>query len=741
MLVFGALLAVLWNSIQGGATAVGAVAPPALPPMKETFEQGVTLRFTQKGKTDARAARLLSLYVPAGEAPTPFLAPGAFEATWSGFLNLRLRGEYTFSVLGRGKVVLKVAGKPVLEADGEDFANKASAAIRMEKGRNPIEVVYAAPEQGDAWVRVLWSSRDFPPEPVQPASLSHDVSDKALREGTRLREGRELMANLRCGACHADEAAKRDAVPAMPELGRDAPDLSAAGARLKPAWMAAWISDPRALRPDATMPRIFHGAEGQTAAEANDLAAYLATLGKPGTDSGEAKEPEEEAIREGGQVFAALGCVGCHTKPDAEEVDKEHGRVPLKFVNAKFQPGALRAWLLNPHEHYKWARMPNFRLSDLEADRLVAYLSKHAKGEVTGDGKGDAEKGKALFTSAGCVACHQVGSAPQPAPQMGLAKSMAQLTASPDWTRGCVAQDDAARGKAPDFGLTDGQRDALRALAVAGVASLASDVPVEFAERSVRQLNCVACHARDEVEDRWGTLADEVADLMPPEHNVEGDQNAAEEAKTGPKLFVPRGLGKLHGGDELVVSGDQSRPALTWAGEKLRPEWAAKFIAGEVAYKPRYWMRARMPAYPVQASGIAHGLALGHGFPARPAAGAVEAKGAKAASPEVVEIGRKLSGRDGGFACVTCHSVGDMKAISAFEAPAPNFLHVTERLTHDYYLRWMRKPMRFQPGTKMPQFSEEGKSTLKEVLDGDADRQFEAMWEYMAQREKMAPTE
>ena len=66
---------------------------------------------------------------------------------------------------------------------------------------------------------------------------------------------------------------------------------------------------------------------------------------------------------------------------------------------------------------------------------------------------------------------------------------------------------------------------------------------------------------------------------------------------------------------------------------------------------------------------------------------------------------------------------------------------MTQRLTHDYYMRWMRKPMRLQPGTKMPQFSEDGRSTLKDILEGDADRQFQALWEYMRQGERLSPPE
>jgi len=29
----------------------------------------------------------------------------------------------------------------------------------------------------------------------------------------------------------------------------------------------------------------------------------------------------------------------------------------------------------NPQQHYAWIRMPNFKLSDLEAQRLTAFLS------------------------------------------------------------------------------------------------------------------------------------------------------------------------------------------------------------------------------------------------------------------------------------------------------------------------------------------------------------------------------
>jgi mono/diheme cytochrome c family protein len=691
---------------------------PALADAKESIEQGVTLTFRQGGKMDVRGARLMSLYVPARSAPTPFLEPGSFTATFSGFVNLRLRGEFAFSVLGRGKVVVKIKGQPVLEAAGDDFGGKASAVLKMEKGRNPIEVVYTSPEKGDAWVRVLWTSREFPPEPVQPTVLSHDSGDKTLREAARLRAGRELLTDLRCGQCHQSAKAQ----PAA----EDAPDLSDAGARLKQGWMAAWIAEPKKWRADASMPRVFHSANGT---EAADVAAYLATLGKPAAAG--ATIADDEAVTQGSQLFAGLGCIGCHTKPDAESADKEGVRVPLAFLNAKFQTGALKGWLLNPQAHYVWTRMPNFHLTEFEADRLVAYLNKNSRGGQGDEAKGDAVKGRAIFASAGCANCHKM----KDVPSALAAKSMADLRASSDWTKGCMAAE--AGGSAPNFGLSAEQRGALMAYAAAGVSSLNNEVLPELAERSIKRLQCTACHSRDEVEDRWSTVAEEVADMAPPETNIESDQNSAEAAK-GPRLFVPRGLGKLHAGDQIVISGDQTRPALSWVGEKLRPEWAGRFIDGEMTYKPRYWMRARMPAFAGRGRAIAQGLALEHGFAAQSALPLAKEAAAKS---DLAAVGQKLVSRDGGFACITCHSIVDTKAISPFEAPAPNFVHATTRLTHDYYLRWMRKPMRFQLGTKMPQFSEDGKTTLKEILEGDADKQFEAIWNYLLQAEGMMPPE
>jgi cytochrome c2/nitrate reductase cytochrome c-type subunit len=82
---------------------------------------------------------------------------------------------------------------------------------------------------------------------------------------TETRRGQELYERLGCQACH--------------QLGTKGgyvgPELSASGARLKPGWIAAWLSTPQAYKPDTLQPDY-----GLSNADARALTAYLSGLGR-----------------------------------------------------------------------------------------------------------------------------------------------------------------------------------------------------------------------------------------------------------------------------------------------------------------------------------------------------------------------------------------------------------------------------------------------------------------------------
>jgi cytochrome c2 len=486
----------------------------------------------------------------------------------------------------------------------------------------------------------------------------------------------------------------------MAELGADTPDLSDVGQRYTQAWLAHWINDPHAMRPDTVMLRVFVSSGEAVDQRARDIAAYLVESSAKGQAADEL-QASAELVAKGTRLYTALGCVACHVQPDQTPAqDGPQNRVSHKFVKAKFQPGALKQFLLKPEAHYQWIKMPNFRLSDDEADALVAFLRSRKSPELKDDVSGDPKRGKELFQSSGCLSCHSMK-----LENSFKAKPLAQLS---DWTRGCAASDPSRRDNAPEFSLNDEQRASLLSLAATNFNSLKRDTPAEFAERQVVALNCTACHARDRQDDAWSGLSAEVQAMtqdLPPED----------------------------GKGSAEVSGDQSRPPLTWVGEKLRPPWMATFIGGELGYKPRQWLAARMPGFPARAKLLAEGLAASHGCPpVQPAPGKPD--------EQLAGIGRKLAGKAGGFSCIQCHSVGDQRALAPFEAPAINFAHVTDRLTREYYDRWVYNPQRVLPGTRMPQFADNsGKTALKDVFDGDARKQYDAIWNYLLAGDKITP--
>jgi cytochrome c551/c552 len=430
------------------------------------------------------------------------------------------------------------------------------------------------------------------------------------------------------------------------------------------------------------MPKVFTGADANQ--KAADLAAMLTQGATP-----KAGAVDLKLAPQGGALFANLGCVACHQRPDAEGKDAQD-RVPMGHIADKWHPAALVEYLQDPAKHYPATRMPHFRLEEEEASQLAAYLLVNSRIIKRQALAGDATRGATLLVSAGCLNCH----AGMPATTQ---PTLATVLKAGD--KGCLAPDDKTRATAPDFALTTTQRASLKAFLSTDLASLKQDTPAEFAERQIKNLNCVACHSRDATLSTWTKVdgeAKKLRDALPPKEHVEGEP--------------------VH---------DAPIPPLTWLGEKLRHDWMSKFIAGQIEYKPRPWLIGQMPAFAHYADGLALGLNHQHGLPQKEAA---EPPG----DAEKIANGEKLIGADGGFNCITCHAVGDTEATAVFEAPAINFAQSAERLRKGYFHRWTLAPTRIDPDTKMPKYADpEGMTQLTDPYEGKGPAQFEAIREYI----------
>jgi cytochrome c1 len=177
-------------------------------------------------------------------------------------------------------------------------------------------------------------------------------------------------------------------------------------------------------------------------------------------------------------------------------------------------------------------------------------------------------------------------------------------------------------------------------------------------------------------------------------------------------------------GEESSV--DPHPPLLTWAGEKLKPEWMQALFAGELSDRARPWLAARMPAFPARAGALAAGLAAEHGAPA-----VTPAAAGPPATAEQIAAGQRLVGTEG-FNCLACHAVGEAPATAPFGAPGVNFAQFAERIRPEYFIRWMDNPLRVVPGTKMPKFTDAAGRTLNaDVLDGDTRAQWDALSAYL----------
>jgi mono/diheme cytochrome c family protein len=730
--------------------AEDSVATPAV-------SQGAIVTYKHTGspsnsptiKTDTRVSRLIGLHVPKGERPTALMPTGTFTATFTGHISLPIRSRLYFSLEGRGKVKLTIADKEIFDVENADLSKvEKSARIRLSKGANTFTFHYTPPADGDADVRLYWESSDFQREMIPPNQLTHAVDNKPLVAATSLRSGREMFVALRCTKCHEAGNLLTDANKRMPELDIDAPSLTNAGTRLGTGWMAQWIQSPKHFRHDATMPQLrgtpeYDDKTGHVipTQQAWDIAAYLSTLGKKAATP---KSPDKETLQKGGHLFASIGCIGCHTAPDHKDSKTIEGRRPLKWVSAKWQHGALASFLKQPNKHYKWIRMPTFGLTDDEASSLAAFVwseSQKSSSAITPSPnfKINAERGKALVQTVGCLDCHDIE---ENLKSTLNSPTLANLIKS-DWAKGCLAQTKSKetntnnKPTTPDFSFSPNQLANLRAFTQSALPTLAHRDAHEFATRQVAALNCNACHTRDGKISIWANHEPEVAKWIVPELSTQpkkphdnplDDDPFASEDDKGYGEDDPNTEG---GENEAQV--DQSRPNLTWVGEKLKPKLMATLIAGKLDYKTRPWLEARMPAFPARAQLLAQGLSLQHG---RSPIVQPQPK----PNGELATIGARLIGKEGGFSCVLCHGVGKQKALNVFEAQGINFMYVKERLRKDFYHRWMIKPNRIQANTRMPQFtSEDGTTPFTDLFEGDAKKQFEAMWQKLQYGRNILP--
>ncbi len=291
-------------------------------------------------------------------------------------------------------------------------------------------------------------------------------------------------------------------------------------------------------------------------------------------------------------------------------------------------------------------------------------------------------RGQKLFGSLGCASCHQVGVRQSKIVVANKAKPLANL--NPRASRGCLGQ--KPKKGVPQFALDSWQREVLRA-AVGNRAKFRQPLSAnDQVKLAMARFNCYACHARDGIGG--------------PDTSGKGD------------YFL--GIGEADLGDEGRIP-----PHLTKVGGKLRPERIGAVLWDKDKVRP--YMATRMPQFGKQ--NIAHLASL-----FEKADSAAEGEAPVEVSERDAKWGRKLVGREG-LTCIACHRFGKYESLGI---PAIDLTVVTKRLKREWFHRYLIDPASLRPGTRMPTFWPEGHAANKEILEGDTDKQINAIWAYLS---------
>ncbi|HEY1784378.1 MAG TPA: PA14 domain-containing protein, partial [Pirellulales bacterium] len=297
-----------------------------------------------------------------------------------------------------------------------------------------------------------------------------------------------------------------------------------------------------------------------------------------------------------------------------------------------------------------------------------------------------AAKGRDAFIALGCASCHEMSKAKPPADELIVPPALAALKTD----RGCLA---ANRQKGvPRFALSAGQRTALAA-AIKSQGKLAAEAaaPKQVIQQTMLALNCYACHTR-------------------------GGLGGVEEARD-PYFETSQ-----------KEMGDEGRlpPPLDGVGAKLTTAWLKHIFADGA--KDRPYMHTRMPRF-----GAANAGGLVAAFEAVDPLQPVKAVTFTAAERQIKAAGRQIVGDKGGLGCVKCHNFRDVPSTGI---QAMNLTLMPQRLRHDWFRRYVLNPQEFRPGTRMPSAWPNGQTFLPKLLDGTADSQIEAVWQYLADGDK-----
>ena len=226
----------------------------------------------------------------------------------------------------------------------------------------------------------LWPM--FPKQNVQAGCQTCHAADMVLVSGDTewkvIDEGKDLFRQKGCMGCHRHEG---------------------------------YDQEPEELNTIVQQTKLFE----QQKIDNLKQAAYMMKQADAAESNDEANRLNQEAVDlkvANSKIDGHLQQLDFQTHDLMEDVKKVGPN--LKDIRLKLNENWIPVWLKKPTDFRPTTKMPNFRLSEHQIESITAYLWQSALTDPLPKQKpGNADHGKELFETRGCLACHSIGEGSQ----------------------------------------------------------------------------------------------------------------------------------------------------------------------------------------------------------------------------------------------------------------------------------------------------------------------------------------
>lgn len=566
----------------------------------------------------------------------------------------------------------------------------------------------------NALTQYLFAISDRPSLPEPP------VRGDALR-------GRTLVETVGCFACHMvgesyeqlreEKRAKLRAKGHTPtEIEREmlqfernlllrsrGPSLDKMGAKTNPAWLYAWLKDPKALYPKTRMPNL-----RLTDQEAADITAYLMSLQAQPSLLPPLPEHRLDALT---QEYLE------NQMPRARALEqlKDMREPAAAALGAGYRDADIEAAVretLSAEEFERTMADDNRRRAAWETMRLELGRRRLAEGGYDSAAQKNIFLGRWLVDRYGCFGCHDI---------KGFEKAKpigAELT---EWGSKAVKELDFGYLPAhlvlrSNVGFLQQKLKAPRSLDRVDTKKPQELLKMPQFAFNTEQIEAVTTHILGQTKEKISLQGQ--ARLTPARQDIENGRWLVKELNcVGCHVFEAPTRQEGFGGAIYDTIADPTfhPPSLYTQGAKTQPQWLFKFLRDPSPVRPTFFEgHARMPSFSLTDEEIniliRYFAALDNQqFPFEQQTIAYQP------DAESVKLGEEFFQS---FRCVQCHNIVPGRPATAFQLQqaGPDLALTKGRLKPHWVQLWLEDPQKIAPGTRMPAFwTERTPQALKEI--------------------------